>query len=135
MDEVAAPAAAPAAVRDDMGAGRGAAKRLALFLPLLAALISLVQGKPQAISPQLAATVAADGANGPGHAVTMDQIQIIVTELAQRMESNPIDAEGWMMLGRSYAALGRYAESSAAFARAVALVPENADLLVDYADA
>src|SRR3569833_477048 len=135
LDEVAAPAAAPAAVRDDKGAGRGAALSVALFIPLLAALIYLVQGNPQAISPQKAATVAADGANGPGHAVTMDQIQNMVTELAQRMESNPNDAEGWMMLGRSYAARGRYAESSAAFARAVALVPENADLLVDYADA
>lgn len=135
LDEVAVPAAAPAAVRDDKGAGRGAALSIALFIPLLAALIYLVQGNPQAISPQKAATVAADGANGPGHAVTMDQIQNMVTELAQRMESNPNDAEGWMMLGRSYAALGRYAESSAAFERAVALVPENADLLVDYADA
>src|SRR3569832_307064 len=135
LDEVAAPAAAPAAVRGDKGAGRGAALSVALFIPLLAALIYLVQGNPQAISPQKAATVAADGANGPGHAVTRDQIQNMVTELAQRMESNPNDADGWMMLGRSYAALGRYAESSAAFARAVALVPENADLLVDYADA
>src|SRR3569833_910800 len=135
LDEVAAPAAAPAAVRDDKGAGRGAALSVALFIPLLAALIYLVQGNPQAISPQKAATVAADGANGPGRAVTMDQIQNMVTELAQRMESNPNDAEGWMVLGRSYAALGRPAAERAAFARAVALVPENADLLVDYADA
>src|SRR3569833_2100788 len=127
LDEVAAPAAAPAAVRDDKGAGRGAALRVALFFPVLVNRL--------AFSPQMAATGAADSAIGPGHAVTRDQIQNMVTELAQRMESNPNDAEGWMMLGRSYAALGRYAESSAAFARAVALVPENADLLVDYADA
>src|SRR3569623_522319 len=52
LDEVAAPAAAPAAVRDDKGAGRGAALSVALFIPLLAALIYLVQGNPQAISPQ-----------------------------------------------------------------------------------
>lgn len=135
LDEVAtAPGGAPAKTREDQGAGRAAAVSVALFIPLLAALIYLVQGSPQAISPEKATVAAADGANGPGHAVTMDQIQSMVAELAQRMESNPNDAEGWMMLGRSYAALGRYAESTAAFERAVALVPDNADLLVDYAD-
>lgn len=134
LEEVAVPAA-PAKVQDDKSVGRGAALSVALFIPLLAALIYLVQGNPQAISPQKATVVAADGTNGPGHAVTMDQIQNMVAELAQRMEGNPNDAEGWMMLGRSYAALGRYAESSQAFEHAVALVPENADLLVDYADA
>ena len=133
LEEVAVPNA-PAAPRDDSG-GRGAALSIALFIPLLAALIYLIQGNPQAISPQQkAAAVAADGANGPGHAVTMDQIEGMVAELANRMQSNPNDAEGWLMLGRSYAALGRYAESTAAFEHAVALLPENADLLVDYAD-
>lgn len=135
LDEVASPSvAASAKTQEDQGAGRAAAVSVALFIPLLAALIYLVQGSPQAISPEKAAVAATDGGNGPGHAVTMDQIQSMVAELAQRMESNPNDAEGWMMLGRSYAALGRYAESTAAFERAVALVPENADLLVDYAD-
>lgn len=139
LEEVAAPAVAAPPLRDDAEAGRGAAVAIALFIPLLAALIYLIQGSPEAISPQKkgAVTAAADGGNGngEGHPVTMDQIETMVTELANRLESNPTDAEGWMMLGRSYAALSRYAESAAAFERAVALVPENADLLVDYADA
>ena len=135
LEEVAAPRA-PAPVLDDKGIGRGAALSVALFIPLLAALIYLVQGSPQAISPekQVAVAASAEGGDGQGHAVTMEQIETMVTELAARMEINPNDAEGWVMLGRSYAALSRFAESAAAFERAVALMPDNADVLVDYAD-
>lgn len=133
LEEVAAPTPSPAV--DDKGIGRGAALSVALFIPLLAALIYLVQGSPQAISPQKQDTLAAAGeGGGQGHAVTMEQIETMVSELANRMESNPNDAEGWVMLGRSYAALSRFAESAAAFERAVALMPDNADVLVDYAD-
>ena len=38
------------------------------------------------------------------------------------------------MLARTYYALNRHAEAARAFDRAVALVPDNADLLADYAD-
>ena len=39
------------------------------------------------------------------------------------------------MLARTYYALNRHADAARAFDRAVALVPDNADLLADYADA
>jgi len=39
------------------------------------------------------------------------------------------------MLGRSYSALGRFKEAAEAFGRAVKLVPADAQLLADYADA
>jgi cytochrome c-type biogenesis protein CcmH len=39
------------------------------------------------------------------------------------------------MLGRSYAVLGRFGESSEAYSKAVARVPNDAQLLADYADA
>ncbi|MGH8759886.1 MAG: tetratricopeptide repeat protein, partial [Burkholderiales bacterium] len=44
------------------------------------------------------------------------------------------NAEGWMMLGRAYRALERFQESSDAFRKAVALAPNNADLLADLAE-
>ena len=39
------------------------------------------------------------------------------------------------MLARSYAVMGRYEDSSVAYGKAVERVPDNADLLADYADA
>lgn len=41
----------------------------------------------------------------------------MIASLAQRMEQNPNNAEGWVMLGQSYFALQRYAESAQAYAR------------------
>jgi cytochrome c-type biogenesis protein CcmH len=38
------------------------------------------------------------------------QIEAMVERLAAKMRENPDDAEGWKMLGRSYAALGRFAD-------------------------
>jgi cytochrome c-type biogenesis protein CcmH len=52
-----------------------------------------------------------------------------------RLKEHPEDAEGWMMLGRSYAVLGRSKEASDAYAAAAARTPKDAQLLADYADA
>ena len=65
---------------------------------------------------------------------TEADVVAMVEKLAQRMQARPDDATGWLMLGRSYAALQRYPESAKAYARAVVLTPNDAQLLVDYAD-
>jgi cytochrome c-type biogenesis protein CcmH len=55
----------------------------------------------------------------------------MVQRLAQRLQAEPNDAEGWAMLGRSHFVLKRYAESAQAYARANALMqPPDPDLLV-----
>jgi cytochrome c-type biogenesis protein CcmH len=59
----------------------------------------------------------------------------MVERLAKRMEERPDDAVGFSMLGRSYLVLGRYAESVAAYERALKITPEQASLIVDYAEA
>jgi cytochrome c-type biogenesis protein CcmH len=74
-----------------------------------------------------------DEGAGP-HGMSGQQFEALVGRLAARMKENPEDAEGWAMLGRSYAVMGRYADSSEAYAKAVARVPPDAQLLADYAD-
>jgi cytochrome c-type biogenesis protein CcmH len=49
----------------------------------------------------------------------------MVARLAARLESEPSDVDGWIMLMRSYQALGRAAEASAALSRAVATNPRE----------
>jgi cytochrome c-type biogenesis protein CcmH len=66
--------------------------------------------------------------------VTQAQINAMVEGLAQRLKDKPDDVEGWAMLGRSYTTLRRFSDASAAYARAVALMPGNAELLTEYAD-
>ena len=62
------------------------------------------------------------------------QIEAMVERLAAKMKDNPDDAEGWKLLGRSYAALGRFPEAAEAFAKAAVRAPQDADILVDLAD-
>jgi len=107
---------------------RGAALALGLAIPIFALAVYLSVGNPSAVLPQ-----AAGGANP--HGMTVAQFEAAVVRLAARMKDNPEDAEGWMMLGRSYAVLGRFGEASEAYAKAAARMPRDAQLLADYADA
>jgi len=57
-----------------------------------------------------------------------------VDKLAVRLQDEPENAEGWAMLARSYARMGRHAEAAPAFEKATKLQPDDANLLADYAD-
>lgn len=59
----------------------------------------------------------------------------MVERLAERLRAHPDDVNGWAMLGRSYQAMGRFADAAAAFGEAVKRAPRDAPLLADYADA
>ena len=100
---------------------RGAALALGLAIPICALAVHLSVGNPSAVLPQ-----AAGGANP--HGMTVAQFEAAVVRLAARMKDNPEDAEGWMMLGRSYAVLGRFGEASEAYAKAAARMPRDAQL-------
>jgi cytochrome c-type biogenesis protein CcmH len=120
----------------DLGAGeaqekspvgaRGTALVLGLAVPICALAVYLTVGNPRALAPQ--------PDEGSPHGVTAQQFETMVGRLAARLKDNPEDAEGWMMLGRSYAVLGHFGDSSEAYAKAVARVPNDAQLLADYAD-
>jgi cytochrome c-type biogenesis protein CcmH len=68
------------------------------------------------------------------HELTPQQIEAMVAKLAARLEQNPNDAKGWVMLARSYAAMQRLPEAVEAYAKATALVKDDPNLLADYAD-
>ena len=59
----------------------------------------------------------------------------MVAKLAERLQQQPDDLKGWVMLARSYTILKRYSEAEDAYANALRLGGENANLLADYADA
>jgi cytochrome c-type biogenesis protein CcmH/NrfG len=56
------------------------------------------------------------------------RISAMVDGLAARMAQRPNDADGWQVLARSYASLGRQAEAMAAFRHATALRPKDRKL-------
>lgn len=99
----------------------------AIAVPVLTVSLYLVLGKPAGLDPQ---NVPAE----PEQQVTQEQIVAMVDKLAQKLKEKPDDAQGWTMLARSYLALRRFNEAADAYARAVELMPNDAQLLADYAD-
>jgi len=108
--------------------GRWIAALLAAAIPLCAASLYWLLGNPDALSPQRGSVAAGE------HQITAQQIEAMVAKLAARLEQNPDDANGWAILARSYATMQRFPEAIAAYAKAVALARDDANLLADYAD-
>jgi len=106
---------------------RSTALALAIGLPVCAALLYWQLGSPDALSWR--------AAGGDEHKVTPQEVEAMVARLAARLEKTPEDGNGWALLGRSYGVMQRYQDSAAAYARAAALIKDDADLLADYADA
>jgi cytochrome c-type biogenesis protein CcmH len=104
--------------------GRGGAVLVGVAVPACALAIYLFIGNPGAIDPRA----------GP-NAVSAAQIEAMVERLAARLRENPEDADGWKMLGRSYAVLQRFPEAVDAYAKAAVRAPRDAQLLADFADA
>lgn len=71
------------------------------------------------------------GAGGvEGHA----EFASVVDNLIVRLNSNPEDIEGWIMLARTYAIMNRFEDASNTYAKINELVPDNPQILSDYAD-
>ena len=85
-------------------------------------------------APPPAAAAAGEG-GAPSHSVSMEQIAEMTQRLAARLKEQPQDAQGWAMLGRSYAVLGRNDEAVTAYETAIKQQGDDAVLIADYADA
>ncbi len=77
-----------------------------------------------------AQTVAASS----GEAPSAEQIEAMVQRLADRLKTQPDDAEGWSMLARAYLVMERLDEAAQASARALQLRPDDPQALADHAD-
>jgi cytochrome c-type biogenesis protein CcmH len=98
---------------------------LAVLVPIAIAVTYLAIGRPQSV-----VSLPAPGARPTNEA----EVVALIDSLAKRMRADPRDPRGWALLGRSYAALGRYEDSARAFAQAAARAPDDAAILADYAD-
>ena len=72
------------------------------------------------------------GAGEPASTAATDTLQpdvsSMIEKLASRLEAAPADIKGWRMLGWSYFHTGRYEQAAAAYARALQLDPDSAEL-------
>ena len=115
-------------------ATRKVAYAVAAAIPIVAIAFYLIRGNPRALNPETAPSTRPVAENQSGE-MTPQQIGANVGKLAKRLEENPNDAQGWVMLGRSYTMMERYADAATAYGRATTLNGSDAGLWTDYAEA
>lgn len=113
---------------------RNTAYLLGFGLPLIAVIFYLSVGEPDRITTPAPAggPPSAASSEAPPER-TQEQIEANVAKLAERLQSNPNDLQGWTMLARSYSSMEKYSEAADAYAKATELNPKDADLLAEYA--
>jgi cytochrome c-type biogenesis protein CcmH len=121
--DLAAPADAPVTARRPWIAAAVAS----VAVPAIAFGMYLAVGTPDAADSR---KVGHEGAP-----MNADQIVAMVDSLAKKVHERPDDIQGWALLARSQAALGRFPEATEAYEHLMKLAPDDPQVLADYADA
>jgi len=108
--------------------GRWVVYVLVIGIPLLAGALYFSLGNYQAISHSAEMAVDPD-------TLKLAEINKMVDGLAEKLKTNPDDAQGWLMLGRSYKFQQQYPKAVDAFANAYRLFGDQAEVMLLYADA
>lgn len=107
---------------------------IALMLPLGAVFLYLNIGDTRGLLPQeQLASATQMNRGGGGEDLAGHDFSAALETLIARLSNNPEDIEGWVMLGRTYTAMERYTEASNTYAKLAELVPNNPQILSDYA--
>ena len=101
---------------------------LAAAIPIIAGALYVKLGAPDAFSPLATATQDA-------HQMTGAQVEEMTAKLAARLEKEPENIDGWVMLARTYYSQRKFAEAAVAYEKLTALLPNEPALYADYADA
>ena len=121
------PAEAPRVGPEAAGKPWVAAAVVAIAVPALAFGLYAAIGTPAATDPKVlqAARAPADEKELAG----------LIDNLARKVRERPDDARGWELLARSMSTLGRFPEAVSAYEHLATLVPNDAQVLADWADA
>ncbi|MBT8070923.1 MAG: hypothetical protein KJO80_10870 [Gammaproteobacteria bacterium] len=106
---------------------------IVLMLPLAGILLYQGVGTPAAINMPAAAPQSTAQAQQP-HSAQGGQMEELVAALQQRMQENPDDPEGWLILGRSLKNMQRFPEAMEALSNANRLIPNNPMIMIDLAE-
>jgi cytochrome c-type biogenesis protein CcmH len=106
---------------------------LIVLTPVAALVLYQAVGTPAGIGVSGTPGTAPQQASHPGE-IGME-IDNMVSGLERRLQDNPADIEGWVLLGRSYKTMQEFAKAEAALVRAIQLAPEDPLILVELAEA
>ena len=107
---------------------RPLAVALGILLPLAALLLYLELGEPKALDPKALVSAEAEMAAAPDLATA-------VKGLEERLAGQPDDPNGLLLLARGYQQLQRFTDARDTLAKVRALLPDDLDVQVEYAEA
>jgi cytochrome c-type biogenesis protein CcmH len=112
---------------------KGTAMALGVLLPVLAVGGYAAVGSPAAVVPDIVRPAAtAQPANASQADAQMDELFKLAEE---RLNKEPADVKGWLLLARAKASVGLFDGAIKAYEKAAALDPKDSELWSDYADA
>lgn len=101
---------------------------LTIIVPAATVLAYLELGRTDLIDQRQAAAMS-DSPNA--EAASLEEL---VQQLETRLEQEPANIDGWMMLSRTYLAMGRLNAGAKAMERAYALAPNEVEIKIAYAE-
>ena len=113
---------------------RAIAVAVAIIIPTVGGLLYWKMGDPLAITHSNVTSPAAQGGTDYDHQ-TSEGLDALSERLKKKLEQNPGDGVGWALLARSYAEIGRHADAVPIYEKAMQLIPDDPQMLADYADA
>ncbi len=117
------------------GRGRWVAPVILVTVPALAFVLYWQLGA-YPVASRLQAGQVATASEGATAGQGLPSIEEMAARLAQRLQQDPTNSEGWRMLGKTYSVLKRYPEAAAALEKANALTDgKDPEILADYAEA
>jgi len=111
---------------------------VAVTVPAAALGLYLALGMPQKPDQPLATrqqpvqAAQSPSSETDGPPLTMEEA---VAQLAKRLEAQPQNVQGWLLLGRSYVSMERYPDAVDAYSQALKLEPGRADIASAYGEA
>jgi len=108
---------------------------LLLAIPIAAVLIYLKIGSLSSVVPSSSFESQSLSQQTVDENALARNIEPLLQSLRNKLDKNPQDGESWALLGRSYVELKRFDEAVKAYKNAEKLLPNDPQLLSDYADA
>ena len=133
LDETGSADTAPTTTRWQVSS-RLVAALLAIIIPTASVALYWKLGNPLAMTHPSASALSAQGNLDSDHR-SAEGIEALAERLKKKLEQNPNDGVGWALLARSYVEMGRHSDAVTIYEKAMSLIPDDAQLLADYADA
>lgn len=103
-----------------------------LFVPVLAVFVYAQLGDFNAATGVAVKSVEIPAGEDGRPQMTIEEA---IAKLEQRLEAEPENPDGWFMLAKTYMSIQQYQKSASAYEKVIALVGDDIQLLLGYADA